>query len=288
MKILVTGCNGQLGREIRAVLEEKIPDSAIYTDVQELDLTDAAQVASFVARHDFTHIINCAAYTAVDKAEEDKALCTRINVDAVRNLANAAAESGARIVHISTDYVFDGKAYRPYSENDKVNPVSQYGTTKRQGETALIALAPDSIIIRTAWLYSPHGKNFVKTMLRLGRSNNEIKVVADQIGTPTYARDLAEAIYSVITARQWVPGIYHYTDAGVASWYDFTKAILDLAGIKGCKVTPIPTEDFPTAATRPFYSVLSKDKIVTTFGVGVPHWIDSLRACLERIDIDEL
>ena len=191
MKILVTGANGQLGRELREVLERDFPGQAVYTDIDELDLTDELAVKRFVEANDISHIVNCAGYTAVDKAEEDKALCYRVNVEAVRNIANAASETGAKVIHISTDYVFDGRAYRPYNEADKVNPVSQYGTTKRQGETALIALAPDSVIIRTAWLYSPYGHNFVKTMLRLGSERNEIRVVNDQIGAPTYAGDLA-------------------------------------------------------------------------------------------------
>ncbi len=283
MKILVTGANGQLGRELRTVLERDFPGQTIYTDIEELDLTDEAAVKRFVADNDISHIVNCAAYTAVDRAEEDKALCHKINVEAVRNLANAAFESGAKVVHISTDYVFDGRTYRPYNEADKVNPVSQYGTTKRQGETALIALAPDSVIIRTAWLYSPHGKNFVKTMLHLGATQNEIRVVADQIGSPTYAGDLAEAIGKVLASHQWVPGIYHFTNSGVASWYDFTKAILEIAGVEGCNVKPIPTEDYPTAATRPFFSVLNTSKIRATYNAETPYWRDSLVKCIKRL-----
>lgn len=280
MKILVTGANGQLGRELRAVLDRDFKDKALYTDISELDLTDEAAVASYVKDNDVTHIVNCAAYTAVDRAEEDKALCYKINVEAVRNLANAASEVGAKVIHISTDYVFDGKACRPYNEADKVNPVSQYGTTKRQGETALIALAPDSVIIRTAWLYSPHGNNFVKTMLRLGAERKELNVVADQIGSPTYAGDLAEAIGKVLSSHQWVPGIYHFTNAGVASWYDFTKAIHEMGGVKDCEVHPIPTEDYPTPAARPSYSVLDTSKIRATYNVTTPYWRDSLAKCI--------
>ena len=208
-----------------------------------------------------THIINCAAYTNVDRAEEDKLLCASINVNAVKNLAAAADQNGAKIIHISTDYVFDGKSYKPYNESDKVNPISQYGTTKRQGETSLLALAPNSIIIRTAWLYSPYGKNFVKTMLELGATRKELRVVCDQIGTPTYARDLADAIYAILSSQQWVSGIYHFTDEGACSWYDFTKSIMRIAGLKDCKVCPIPSEDYPTAAARPYYSVLNRSRI---------------------------
>lgn len=284
MKILVTGCRGQLGNELHNVLEERIPGTTVYTDLAELDLTDAKAVEKFVLDNDFTHIVNCAAYTNVDKAEEDKLLCTSVNVNAVKNIANAADQSGAKVIHISTDYVFDGKAHRPYKESDKVNPISQYGTSKRAGETALLALAPESVIIRTAWLYSPYGKNFVKTMMRLGKELKELRVVSDQIGTPTYARDLAEAIYEVLMSHQWVPGIYHFTDEGVCSWYDFTKSIHRIAGIKGCKVHPIPSEDYPTLAARPFYSVLDKSRIKATYGVNIPHWEESLEKCIGRIN----
>ena len=284
MKILVTGCNGQLGREMRAVLDQELPGQAIYTDIDDLDLTDAVKLKTFVTRNDVTHIINCAAYTAVDQAEEDKALCSKINVEAVRNLANAASDNGAKVLHISTDYVFDGKAFRPYNESDKVNPMSQYGTTKRQGETALLALAPDSIIMRIEWLYSPFGKNFVKTMLKMGREKKEIKVVCDQIGTPTYARDVAIAIAKILKAHQWVPGIYHYSNAGAASWYDFTQAIFHHSGIKNCVVKPIPTEDYPTMATRPYFSLFNTSKIKATYNVEMPYWVDSLRDCLNRIN----
>ena len=266
MKILITGANGQLGNELRELLEEKIPGQTIYTDREELDLTDAKAVETFVVNNDITHIVNCAAYTAVDKAEDQKRECALINTDAVKNLALAADASGAKIIHISTDYVFDGTNHRPYRESDKVNPISQYGTTKRKGETALLALAPESIIIRTAWLYSSHGNNFVKTMLRLADSQKEVRVVSDQIGTPTYARDLACAILKVLQSHQWVAGIYHFTDEGAASWYDFAHAIFRIAG-KKVKLVPIPTEDFPTPASRPAYSILDRSRIKATYGV---------------------
>ncbi len=284
MKILVTGCNGQLGQEMRAVLEELVPGRTVYTDIQDLDLTDAKAVDAFVTRNEFTHIVNCAAYTNVEKAEEEKALCTQINVDAVKNLANAASKIGARILHVSTDYVFDGKSCRPYKESDKVNPLSQYGTSKRLGETALIALAPESIIVRTAWLYSPHGNNFVKTMLRLGAGKMPLSVVTDQVGTPTYARDLARAIARIVMSRQWVPGIFHYTNAGVASWYDFAKAIFRISGNNSVKVSPIPAEDYPTVASRPYYSVLDTQRIRATYGVETPYWEEALADCLARLE----
>lgn len=282
MKILVTGANGQLGLELRSVLERTLPGKTVYTDVEQLDLTDANAVDKFVTEGEFTHIVNSAAYTAVDQAETDQTLCYRINADAVRNLATAASKIDAKVIHISTDYVFDGRAHRPYHESDKVNPLSHYGTSKRKGEMALLSLCPDAIIVRTAWLYSPHGKNFVKTMLRLGREQKEIRVVSDQIGTPTNATDLAEAIAAIIKARQWVPGIFHFTDEGVCSWYDFTKAIFRYAGIKNCKVVPVTTEDYPTAATRPPYSVLDKTMIKKTYGIEIPHWEESLALCLAQ------
>ena len=283
MKILVTGANGQLGRELRNVLESEIPGQSIYTDVAELDLTDSKAVDLFFKQNEISHVVNCAAYTAVDRAEEEKLECASININAVKNLAIAADSVGAKIIHISTDYVFDGTAHRPYKESDKVNPISEYGTTKRKGETALLALAPESIIIRTSWLYSPHGNNFVKTMMRLGAEHSEIKVVCDQIGSPTYALDLARAIYRVLLSHQWVEGIFHYSNEGVCSWYDFAKAIHRVAGIKGCNVCPIPTEEYPTAASRPFFSVLDKSRIKATYGADVPYWEDSLIDCINRI-----
>ena len=279
---MVTGANGQLGCALRRLLDREIPGEAIYTDKQELDLTDAAAVENFIRDNEVTHIVNCAAYTAVDRAEEEKRECSLINTDAVKNLAAAADLLGAKIIHISTDYVFDGTNHRPYRESDKVNPISQYGTTKRKGETALLALAPESIIIRTAWLYSDTGHNFVKTILALAEKQNEIRVVCDQIGTPTYARDLAEAVLAVLKSHQWVAGIYHFTDEGAASWYDFAKAILRIAG-KKTRVVPIPTEDYPTLAQRPAYSILDRSRIKATYGVEIPHWEDALADCVKLI-----
>lgn len=283
MRILVTGANGQLGNELRIVLAQAISDEVFYTDKEELDLTNAKAVADFVVNNDITHIINCAAYTNVDLAETEKLECNAINVTAVKNIAMAADGNGAKVIHISTDYVFDGTAHRPYRESDKVNPISQYGTTKRSGETALIALAPDSIIIRTAWLYSPFGKNFVKTILRLSKEQNEIGVVCDQIGTPTYAHDLALAILAILKCHQWVSGIYHFTDEGACSWYDFAKTIVKLTENTNCKVKPILSDDFPRPAARPYYSVLDRTRIKATYGVTIPHWEDSLEDCLKRL-----
>jgi dTDP-4-dehydrorhamnose reductase len=287
MKILVTGANGQLGREMHNILETEYPGHTIYTDIEDLDLTDGAGVSRFVLRNDISHIVNCAAYTAVDRAEEEKATCYAVNVDAVKNLGLAADSVGAKIIHISTDYVFDGKNFQPYKESDKVNPLSQYGNTKRLGETALIAYMPNSIIIRTSWLYSPYGKNFVKTILKAAADNKSLKVVSDQIGTPTYARDLANAIYKILRNNQWVEGIYNFSDEGVCSWYDFAKAIVRIAKYNTCEVCPISTDDYPTTATRPFYSVLDKSKIKLTYNVAIPHWEESLTDCIGRIQAHE-
>lgn len=283
MKILVTGANGQLGSELRNVLEQECPGMTLYTDIDELDLTNGKLVEGFVADNDISHIINCAGYTAVDKAEEDEAACLRVNFEAVKNIANAAYNAGAKVLHISTDYVFDGTSYRPYKESDKVNPVSQYGTSKRKGETVLLALCSNAIIIRTSWLYSPYGHNFVKTMLKLGEEKPSLRVVSDQIGTPTYSLDLARAISSILRARQWAPGTYHYSNEGVCSWYDFAKAIHRLAGITTCEVEPILTEDYPTAARRPAFSVLDKTRIKRTYDLKIPHWEESLAQCIQRL-----
>lgn len=282
MKVLVTGANGQLGSALRRLLDREMPGEAIYTGKEDLDLTDADAVERFVRDNEVTHIVNCAAYTAVDRAEEEKRECALINTDAVKNLAAAADLFGAKIIHISTDYVFDGTNHRPYRESDKVNPISQYGTTKRKGETALLALAPESIIIRTAWLYSDTGSNFVKTILSLADRQEKIRVVCDQIGTPTYARDLAQAILAILKSHQWVAGIYHFTNEGAASWYDFAKAILRIAG-KRANVEPIPTEDYPTAAARPAYSILDRSRVKATYGVEIPHWEEALADCIKLI-----
>ncbi len=283
MRILVTGANGQLGKEMHAILEQKCPGNTIYTDIDTLDITDRQALDDFIKENQITHIVNCAAFTAVDKAEAEQNLCYRINADAVQNLAMAAMNHNAKIIHISTDYVFDGTAYRPYTETDKVHPVSAYGTSKRKGEMALLSFCPEAIILRTAWLYSPHGHNFVKTMMKLGKEKPSLRVVFDQIGSPTSARDLAAAIYSILSARQWTPGIYHFSNEGAISWFDFAKAIHRIAGIDTCKVTPITTDDYPTAASRPHYSVLDKSKIKRTFGIEIPYWEDSLQTCIDEI-----
>lgn len=285
--ILVTGANGQLGSEIKRIVPTL--DSTfnfIFTDVDTLDITNLECIDQFVKDNHIHYIINCAAYTAVDKAEDDIDICYRINRDAVKNLAIAANKYSVRIIHVSTDYVFDGTKTTPYVETDPVSPQSVYGKSKEEGEQALIQHCPlQSIIIRTAWLYSIYGNNFVKTMIRLGQERDEINVVADQTGTPTNAADLAHAIIQIMyfsERNDFNYGIYHYSNMGITTWYDFTLAIHRFAGIK-CKVNPITTSEYPTKAARPHYSVLDKTKITETFGLKIPEWEDSLKVCIEEL-----
>lgn len=288
MKILVTGANGQLGTSLRKIIQSsRIADSTIFTSHGELDITDGDTLSRFIADNDITHIVNCAGFTAVDRAEEDKAACTAINSDGVKKLAMAADSYGAKVIHISTDFVFDGLTHRAYSESDKVNPMSHYGTSKRAGETALLALAPESIIIRTSWLYSPDtDNNFPAKILAAARTEKQLKVVDDQIGSPTNADDLARAIVKILTTPQWFPGIYHYCNSGVCSRYDFAKVILRLAGLdREVEVVPIATSgNFSVApgAARPPFSALNTSKIRLTYGVEAPHWIDSLSKALQK------
>lgn len=287
MKIVVTGANGQLGRSIRRLSVEHRELDFIFTDIDSLDIGNRDAVLAFAETHPVDFIVNCAAYTAVDKAEEEEEQCRRINTDAVAYLGEAAQHIGARILHVSTDYVFGGDSYMPYQENDSVSPTSVYGRTKLAGEKALSAVCPDAIIVRTAWLYSEYGHNFMKTMLRLGAERPEIRVVNDQIGSPTYAGDLAEAILSLLEKErqgEQNSGIYHYTNEGVCSWYDFAHSIIRIAGLPA-KVIPIPTREYPTAAKRPAYSVLSKEKIKREYHWVIPHWEDSLRKCLANMNV---
>lgn len=281
-KILVTGAHGQLGSCLRREFDREPQLEVVYTDSDTLNITDREAVERFLGDHRFDIVINCAAYTAVDKAETDEILCSAINTVAVGNLGEAAVRTGAKVIHISTDYVFSGQGFRPYEENDEPYPQGIYGRTKLEGEGLLTSFCQNAVIIRTAWLYSEFGKNFVKTMLALAETKPEISVVADQIGSPTYAGDLAKAIIHIIKGKEWHPGIYHYTNEGVASWYDFAKAIFEISG-RNVPVNPIPTSVYPTPATRPLYSVLSKAKIKKTFDVEIPYWRDSLRKCLSAL-----
>ncbi len=280
--ILLTGCNGQLGSEIRA-LENQYEDYCFFnTDVNELDITNQLAVEHFVASHEISGIVNCAAYTAVDKAESAKEQCTTLNTVAPAYLAAAMEKRGGWMIHISTDYVFNGTKHTPYLESDTPSPDSVYGSTKLAGELGVTKFCSRSMIIRTAWLYSPFGNNFVKTMIRLGSERSELGVIFDQIGTPTYAHDLAQAILTIIV-KGIQPGVYHFTDEGVTSWYDFTKSIHRISGITSCHVRPLHTSEYPTAARRPYYSVLDKSKIKTAYDIEIPHWEESLEKCIQRI-----
>ncbi len=282
MNILITGCNGQLGNEIQ-LLERQYPQYQWYnTDVQELDISNQQAIEQFVAAHEIDGIVNCAGYTAVDKAEENEELCAMLNQHAPAYLAAAVEKRGGWMVHISTDYVFDGTHHTPYVETDEPCPNSVYGRTKLAGEQEVMQHCKRSVIIRTAWLYSTFGNNFVKTMIRLGKERPELGVIFDQIGTPTFAGDLAKAIMAVVE-KGIMPGIYHFSNEGVISWYDFTKAIHRLAGITTCHVRPLHTAEYPTPANRPHYSVLDKTKIKTVYGIEIPYWEESLKDCLEKI-----
>ena len=289
VNILITGANGQLGHEMRNVLDGDSRFNATFTDVTgddivELDITDEVAVEQMVADRAIDIIVNCAAYTAVDAAEDNEPLAARLNADAVGILARTAKRHGARMIHVSTDYVFDGKGCTPYTEDMTTCPQSAYGRTKLAGERQLLdALGADAVILRTAWLYSPYGKNFVKTMLAMGKDKPSLKVVFDQVGTPTCASDLAHAIVTVMSADTWHGGIYHYSNEGVISWYDFTIAIHRLAGITGCHVQPCHSDEFPARAHRPAYSVLDKTRFKATFDTTVPYWLDSLQDTLHRL-----
>lgn len=281
-RILITGANGQLGNALRLELAGDPNIDAVYTDVEDLDITNAEAVENFLRDNAIEMMVNCAAYTAVDRAESDELRAAAINTEAVGIIGQAAGRLGIRVIHISTDYVFSGESYRPYEEKDEPFPQSIYGRTKLEGEGLLTSFCKDAVIIRTAWLYSEFGNNFVKTMLRLAGEKEELGVVSDQIGTPTYAGDLAAAIHAVIRSEEWKPGIYHFTNEGVASWYDFAKSIFEIAG-KDIRVKPLLTSEYPTAARRPMYSVLSKNKIKRTYNIEIPYWRESLEKCIARL-----
>lgn len=282
MNILITGCNGQLGNEMQLLEKENPQHTYFNTDVAELDITNQQAIETFVAENAIDGIVNCAAYTAVDKAEDNEALCQLLNAEAPAYLAHAIGKRGGWMIQISTDYVFDGTNHTPYTEDEDTCPNSVYGKTKLVGEMNVQKLCERSMIIRTAWLYSTFGNNFVKTMIRLGKEKTELGVIFDQIGTPTYARDLARVIMTAIN-KGIVPGIYHFSNEGVISWYDFTMAIHRLAGITSCHVRPLHTAEYPTPAARPHYSVLDKTKIKQTYGIEVPYWEESLKECIEKL-----
>lgn len=289
MNILITGANGQLGNEMRVLSAQYTQHTYYFTDIAELDITSREAVNQFVADNEIDIIVNCAAYTNVDKAEIDEDMAHKINALAVENLGL----SGARVIHISTDYVFSGEACVPYSETDPVAPRTAYGRTKREGEKLLQAVSDESIIFRTAWLYSTFGNNFVKTMLRLGQERESLGVVFDQIGSPTYAADLAVAIFAAINAPVWQTGVYHFTNEGVCSWYDFTHEIFARAQsllnkeaaekVAACQLRSILSSEYQYQTPRPHYSVLNKAKIKRTFGIAIPHWTDALQVCLKKL-----
>lgn len=284
-QILVTGCRGQLGNEIQRLapqLEETGDYHFLFTDVAELDITNRQAVQDYVEANAVAVVINCAAFTAVDKAESEPERCDLLNHLAPGYLAEAVETVGGTMIQVSTDYVFDGAGHRPYREDDLTNPQTVYGRTKLAGEESVIRSCAGSMVIRTAWLYSTFGNNFVKTMLRLGRERDELGVIFDQIGSPTYARDLARVIIGAVE-RDIIPGVYHFTDEGVCSWYDFTRAIHRIAGITDCHVRPLHTEEYPTPAQRPHYSVLDKAKIKQAYGIDIPWWEDALAECLAEM-----
>lgn len=285
MNILITGANGQLGNAMRLASRHS-KDNYIFTDVAELDITDAEAVARMVRDNDVDVVVNCAAYTNVDRAEDDADFAELLNATAARNLADAVKANDGTLIHISTDYVFGGNTGNtPRGENEPANPTGVYGVTKLHGEQQIAESGVKALIIRTAWLYSEVGKNFVKTMLNLTATRPELKVVFDQAGTPTYAQDLADAIFDIIENRKMAgnEGVYHYTNEGVCSWYDFTKMIAEMAGNTGCDIQPCHSDEFPSKVIRPSYSVLDKTKLKETFGLRIPYWTDSLRKCLKNL-----
>lgn len=285
MNILVTGANGQLGNEMRIVAKNSA-DNYIFTDVAELDITNAAAVEKIVKDNDVKVIVNCAAYTNVDKAEDDSEFAEILNAKAAENLAVAMKKNDGLLVHVSTDYVFGGtKNNTPCKEDEPANPTGVYGVTKLHGEQAIIASGCRHIIIRTAWLYSEFGKNFLKTMLNLTATKPQLKVVFDQVGSPTYAYDLALAIFDIVENRKYEgnDGIYHFSNEGVCSWFDFTKMIAEYAGNTQCDIQPCHSDEFPSKVVRPSYSVLDKTKIKATFGTVVPYWTDSLKVCMNNL-----
>ena len=291
IKVLVTGCNGQLGQSLQREFAGDGNIEATYTDYDTLDITDREAVGHYLNANKFDVIVNCAAYTAVDRAETDDLKASALNSGAVGNIGEAASKCGTRVIHISTDYVFSGQGFRPYEENDEPYPAGIYGRTKLEGEGLLSSFCQDAMIIRTAWLYSEFGRNFCKTMLQLTATRPRLSVVFDQTGTPTYALDLARAIQHILadyepsaTATSYShSGIYHYSNEGVCSWYDFTQLIAHLSGHHSCDIQPCHSDEYPSPVKRPAYSVLDKTKIKDTFGIRIPYWTESLRICLENI-----
>ena len=284
-KILITGSNGQLGNSIKDLSSEYSDYEFTYTDIEELDIANIIELEDFFLDKGFKFVINCAAYTAVDKAEEEYEKALLINSHAVKNLAETCSKNNAFLVHISTDYVFNGKNFSPYNESDETCPASSYGRSKLSGEKEIINAGIKSVIIRTSWLYSEFGHNFVKTMLKYGRERESLNIVCDQVGTPTYSRDLAKSILEIISQTDDIkkPEIFNYSNEGAISWYDFAKAVMEISGIE-CNIMPIETSDYPLPAPRPPYCVLNKTKIKKRFNIEIPYWKDSLRECIQLFD----
>lgn len=280
--ILVTGANGQLGQCLRE-LSPKVPESKfIFVSSKELDVTKKEDVTSFFSKTNFDYCVNCAAYTAVDKAESDEDSAQKVNVLGPKYLAEACLESNTKLIHISTDFVFDGASNTPYSEEDETKPLSVYGKTKLEGEIVISSILKECFILRTSWLYSEYGANFMKTMLRLSKKQSELGIIYDQIGSPTYAKDLAKVVIHIIITNSNEFGLYHYSNEGVASWYDFSKAIFEITNTK-IVTNAIPTSAYPTPAKRPSFSVMDKTKLKNNFGIEIPYWRDSLKVAISNI-----
>lgn len=286
ISVLVTGGKGQLAAALARALEDADISCVTLADRDTLDITDREAVRQYLEANSFTHIINCAAYTAVDKAESEPEQCRRVNVDGVGNIARAVDPNRTRILHISTDFVFDGTAKQPYTEDDQPNPLSVYGSTKLLGEKELFRHAPESIVVRTGWLYSETGTNFLRIILRAASGGKSLRVVNDQRGTPTYAPDLARAVVKIMTSGLWIPGIYNYSNAGEATWYDFAAEIIRLS-YPETSIAPCSSGDYPAAAKRPAYSVLDKNRISEDYKVDIPDWHDSLKTCINNIKQDK-
>jgi len=285
MNILVTGAKGQLGSEIKELAEIYNKHRFVFLNLPDLDICDYAAVCKYISEHKIEAIINCAAYTAVDKAETETEIAEKVNATAVENLVKAMQLVQGKLIQISTDYVFDGTNNTPYVESDIVNPMGVYGSTKLKGEQKVLAANINGIVIRTSWLYSSYGNNFVKTMLRLGNEKPTLNVIFDQIGTPTYAKDLAVACLEILSNNEDLTSkgkLYHFSNEGVASWYDFARAIMEMGGVN-CELKPIETKDYPTPAKRPFYSLLNKGKIKADFQIEIPYWRDSLKECIQKL-----
>ena len=288
MNILVTGSNGQLGSEIKNLENSFINLNLIFKDLPDLDICNFLELEKFVETNKINSIINCAAYTAVDKAEHDSVIAQKVNAEGVFNLVNVLKRRNGKLIHISTDYVFDGESFIPYKETDSVSPIGVYGNTKREGELSVINSDIDGLVIRTSWLYSSFGNNFVKTILRLGKDREELGVIFDQVGTPTYARDLALTCLTIFSYNKNTKisskgKVYHFSNEGVASWYDFAKEIMSIGNVT-CKVKPLETKDYPTPAKRPHFSVLNKTKIKNDFEIEIPYWKDSLSDCILKLN----